>query len=161
MNIFNDEDESFKKIKEDMSNCKRMISKLDIADAIGSAVGSAISTMVFCHNVHYANLIAALDTKGSLDKLFPEELQDEGKCEEASDTELELKKRYDDLKCRLFTHAANGFLSLQAEVEDQLTAKIRRSAKQMELLSLISETGLIDEYNEWLHENGYDSEVYN
>lgn len=86
MNIFKDEDESFKKIKEAMNNSKRMISKLDVADAIRSAVTSAMSEMVFSNNVHCANVIAALDAKNSLDKLFPEESHDEKeKCEEAPD----------------------------------------------------------------------------
>lgn len=154
MNIFNDEDESFKKIKKEMSNSKRMISKLDVANAIGSAVTSAMSAMVFSHNVHCANVIAALDTKNSLDNLFPEESQDEKeKCEEAPDVEFE---KYDDLKCRLFTHAANGFLSLQVKIKNQRIAE-RRSAKYTELLLLISEAGLINEYYEWLRENGYNS----
>lgn len=154
MNIFKDEDESFKKIKEEMSNSKRMISKLDVADAIRSAVTSAISAMVFSHNVHCANVIAALDAKNSLDNLFPEESHEKEKCEEAPDVEFE--KKYDDLKCRLFTHAANGFLSLQVKIKDQRIAE-RRSAKYTELLLLISEAGLINEYYEWLRENGYNS----
>ena len=154
MNIFKDEDESFKKIKEEMSNSKRIISKLDVANAIGSAVTSAMSAMVFSHNVHCANVIAALDAKNSLDKLFPEESQEKGKCEEAPDVEFE--KKYDDLKCRLFKHAANGFLSLQVKIKDQRIAE-RKSAKYMELLLLISEDGLINEYYDWLRENGDNS----
>ena len=159
MNIFNDEDESFKKIKEDMSNCKRMISKLDVADAIGSAVGSAISTMVFCHNVHYANLIAALDTKESLDKLFPEESQDEEEkdTENVLNTKQETGKWSTDLKHRLFMHAADYRLPLQTTVENYKTEEQRRSAKYTALLSLILDAGLNDEYKEWLHENNYDS----
>ena len=93
MNIFKDEDESFKKIKEEMSNSKRIISKLDVANAIGSAVTSAMSAMVFSHNVHCVNVIAALDAKNSLDKLFPEESQEKEKCEEAPDVKFE--KKYD------------------------------------------------------------------
>lgn len=90
MNIFKDEDESFRKIKEEMSNSKRMISKLDVAYAIGDAISVAISAMVLSNDVYYANTIAALDTKRSLDKLFPEESQDEEeKCEEAPDVEFE------------------------------------------------------------------------
>lgn len=154
MNIFKDEDESFKKIKEEMSNSKRMISKLDVANAIGSAVTSAMSAMVFSHNVHCANVIAALDAKNSLDNLFPEESHEKEKYEEAPDVEFE--KKYDDLKCRLFTHAANEFLSLQVKIKDQRIAE-RRSAKYTELLLLISEAGLINEYYEWLRENGYNS----
>lgn len=161
MNIFDNEDESFKKIKEDMRNCKRMISKLDVAEAIGSAVASVTSAMVLTNDAHHANLMGALDTKRSLDRLFPKESQDEEeKCKEASDTELELK-RYDDLKCRLFLSATIWFSPFQTEVENQRTAEIRRSAKHTALLSLISEAGLMGEYHEWLCENGYNSEVYN
>ena len=158
MNIFNDEDESFKKIKEDMSNCKRMISKLDVADAIGSAVDSAISTMVFCHNVHYANLIAALDTKESLDKLFPEESQDEERdTENVPDMKQDTGKWSTDLKHRLFMRAADYRFPLQTTVENYKTEEQKRLAKYTALLSLISEAGLNDEYKEWLHENNYDS----
>ena len=45
MNIFKDEDESFKKIKEAMNNSKRMISNLDVADAIRSAVTSPMERL--------------------------------------------------------------------------------------------------------------------
>lgn len=155
MNIFKDEDESFKKIKEEMSNSKRMISKLDVAEAIGSAVATVLFTMASVHDAHRANAIATMDVKRSLDKLFPEESQDEEeKCEEAPDVKFE--KKYDDLKRRLFTHAANGFLSLQVKIKDQRIAE-RKSAKYTELLLLISEAGLINEYYEWLRENGYNS----
>lgn len=75
-----------------MSNSKRMILKLDVAYAIGSDVTSAMSAMVFYNNMHCANVIAALDAKNSLDKLFQEESQDEKeKCEEAPDVEFEKK----------------------------------------------------------------------
>lgn len=157
MNIFDNEDESFKKIKEDMSNCKRMISKLDVADAIGSAVGSAISTMVFCHDVHSANLIAALDTRRSLDKLFPEESQDEGKdTKNVPDTKQDTGKWSTDLKHRLFMRATDYRFPLQTTVENYKTEEQKRLAKYTALLSLISEAGLMNEYNEWLIENDYD-----
>lgn len=154
MNIFDNEDESFKKFKGKMGNDKRMISKLDVAYTIGNAISVATSAMVLSNDVHYANAIAALDTKKSLDKLSPEESHEKEKCEEAPDVELE--KKYDDLKCRLFTHAANGFLSFQVKIKDQRIAE-RRSAKYTELLLLMSEAGLINEYYEWLRENGYNS----
>lgn len=67
MNIFKDEDESFKKIKEAMNNSKRMISKLDVADAIRSAVTSAMSAMVFSNgeypNLCSGTLVLAVDGK--------------------------------------------------------------------------------------------------
>lgn len=70
--------------------------------------------------------------------------------------DVEFEKKYDDLKRRLFTHTANGFLSLQVKIKDQRIAE-RKSAKYTELFLLISEAGLINEYYEWLRENGYNS----
>ena len=94
MNIFDNEDESFKKIKEEMGNSKRMISKLDFADAIGDVVSSAMSAMILAHDVHFANLMAAIATKRSLDKLFSEESRNDGeKNTEATDAEFEKKVR--------------------------------------------------------------------
>lgn len=223
MNIFNDEDESFKKIKEDMSNCKRMISKLDVADAIGEIFLSTMSAMVLTHNTDYASFIAAIDAKRSLDKLFPEESQDEGKpnaksveariksetrpnkrkqehmvtrtvsnakgeevvhydmlygfsrhdvleklyyyeqeeegqdTENVPDTKQDTEKWSTDLKHRLFMRAADYRLPLQTAVENYKTEEQRRLAKYTALLSLISEAGLMGEYNEWLYENSYES----
>lgn len=158
MNIFNDEDESFKKIKEDMSNCKRMISKLDVAEAIGEIFFSIMSAMVLTHNTDYASFIAAIDAKRSLDKLFPEESQDEGKdTENVPDTKQDTEKWSTDLKHRLFMRAADYRLPLQTAVENYKTEEQRRLAKYTALLSLISEAGLMGEYNEWLYENSYDS----
>lgn len=77
MNIFDKEDESSKEIREKMANQKRMISKLDVAEVIGEAVSSAMSAMVLTHDVHFANLMAAIEAKRSLDKLFSEEPRDE------------------------------------------------------------------------------------
>lgn len=159
MSIFDNEDEIFKKVKEDMRNCKRMISKLDVAEAIGSAVASATSAMALTNDAHHANLMGALDTKRSLDKLFPEESQDE----EEKDTENVLNTKQDtgkwstDLKHRLFMRAADYRLPLQTTVENYKTEEQRRSAKYTALLSLILDAGLNDEYKEWLHENNYDS----
>ena len=94
MNIFKDEDESFKKIKEEMANSKRMISRLDFTEAIGEAVGSALSAMVLSNDPHFANLIAAISAKKSLDKLFPEESRNDWeKNTEATDAEFEKKVR--------------------------------------------------------------------
>lgn len=77
MNIFDKEGESSKEIREKMANQKRMISKWDVTEVIGEAVSSAMSAMVLTHDVHFANLMAAIDAKRSLDKLFHEESRDE------------------------------------------------------------------------------------
>lgn len=149
MNIFDNEDENVKKFKEKMANSKRMISRLDFTEAIGEVVSSALSTMVLSNDPHFANLIAAINAKKSLDKLFSEESRNDWeKNTEATDAEFE--KKYDDLKRLLFTYAATWSSPSKVELTDHRTAEIERSAKQTTLLSLILEAGLRDEYQEWL-----------
>lgn len=152
MSIFDAEDENFKEIREKMANNKRMISRLDVTEAIGCVVGSALSEMVLSNDPHFANLIAAISAKKSLDKLFPEESRDEEEkdTEGVPDTKQEPDKQSDDLKHLLFKDAALWSSPSKIEIEDHRTAEIRRSAKQTALLSLISEAGLTDEYREWL-----------
>lgn len=152
MNIFDKEDENFKKIQEEMGNSKRMISKLDFADAIGEVVSSAMSAMVLAHDIHFANLMAAIAAKRPLDKLFPKESRDEGEkdTENVSDTKQDAEKWSTDLKHRLFMHAADYRLPLQTTVENYKTEEQRRLAKYTALLSLILDAGLNDEYKEWL-----------
>lgn len=149
MNIFDNEDENVKKFKEKMANSKRMISRLDFTEAIGEVVSSALSAMVLSNDPHFANLIAAINAKKSLDKLFSEESRNDWeKNTEATDAEFE--KKYDDLKRLLFTYAATCSSPSKVELKDHRTAEIERSAKQTTLLSLIFEAGLRDEYQEWL-----------
>ena len=152
MNIFDNEDEDLKKFKEKMGNSKRMISMLDVAEAIEDAVSSAMSAMLLTHNTACAGLMASIDAKKSLDKLFPEALRDEEEkdTEDVSDTKQEPEKRSADLKHILFKNAAIWSSPSKIEIEDHRTAEIRRSAKQTALLSLIAEAGLTDEYKEWL-----------
>ena len=159
MSIFDAEDENFREIREKMANNKRMISRLDFTGAIGDVVGSTLSAMVLSNDPHFANLIAAINAKKSLDKLFPEESRDEeGKdTEGVQDTKQEPEKQSDDLKYLLFKYAAdNREPLLGTEVENSRTAEMRRSAKHAALLSLISNAGLIEEYREWMRENGYE-----
>lgn len=158
MSIFDAEDENFKEIREKIANNKRMISRLDVTEAIGDVVSSALSTMVLSNDAHFANLIAAINAKKSLDKLFPEESRDEEKkdTEGVPDTKQEPDKQSDDLKHLLFKEAAFWSSPSKIEIEDHRTAEIRRSAKQTTLFSLIWEAGLSNEYNEWRNENGHD-----
>lgn len=149
MNIFDNEDENVKKFKEKMANSKRMISRLDFTEAIGEVVSSALSAMVLSNDPHFANLIAAINAKKSLDKLFSEESRNDWeKNTDATDAEFE--KKYDDLKRLLFTYAATWSSPNKVELTDHRTAEIERSAKRTTLLSLILEAGLRDEYQEWL-----------
>lgn len=153
MNIFDNEDENVKKFKEKMANSKRMISRLDVTDAIGEVVSSALSAMVLSNDPHFANLIAAINAKKSLDKLFSEESLDEEEkeTEDVSDTKQEPEKQSADLKHMLFNHAADcSEPLLRKGVENSRTAEMRRSAKHAALLSLIENAGLIKEYHEWL-----------
>lgn len=152
MNIFDNEDEDLKKFKEKMGNSKRMISMLDVAEAIEDAVSSAMSAMLLTHNTACAGLMASIDAKKSLDKLFPEALRDEEEkdTEGVPDTKQEPEKRSADLKHILFKNAAIWSSPSKIEIEDHRTAEIRRSAKQTALLSMIAEAGLTDEYKEWL-----------
>lgn len=155
MNIFDKKDENFKKIQEEMGNSKRMISKLDFADAIGEAVSSATSTMVLTHDVHFANLMTAIAAKRSLDKLFHEESRNDEVKREV-DPNAEFEKKYNDLKRLLFEHAAGCSSSNKVEITNHRTEEIERYAKEATLCSLIFEAGLSNEYNEWLNEKGYD-----
>lgn len=152
MSIFDTEDENFKEIREKMANSKRMISRLDVADVIGEVVSSALSAMVLSNDAHFANVIAAINAKKSLDKLFPEESRDveEKDTEDVPDTKQEPEKQSDDLKHLLFKDAALWSSPYKIEIEDHRTAEIRRSAKHAALLSLIANAGLIKEYHEWL-----------
>lgn len=153
MNIFDNEDEELKKFKEKMGASKCMISMLDVAEAIEDAVSSAMSAMLLTHNTACAGLMASIDAKKSLDKLFPEALRDEEEkeTEDVSDTKQEPEKQSADLKHMLFNHAADcSEPLLRTGVENSRTAEMRRSAKHAALLSLIANAGLIDEYHEWL-----------
>lgn len=149
MNIFDNEDENVKKFKEKMANSKRMISRLDVTDAIGDVVSSALSTMVLSNDANFANLIAAINAKKSLDKLFPEEPQEE------KNTEKDAK--FEDLKNLLFDHTYCSSETIPGtDIENNRTAEIRRDAKHEALISLILNAGLTKEYHEWLIENGYE-----
>lgn len=75
-------------------------------------------------------------------------------AEEEKKEEKEPDEKYDDLKNRIFCHAAEFRLPIQntaLRIEG-----IRRSEKYTELLRLISETGLGDDYHEWMRKKGYE-----
>lgn len=148
MSIFDNEDENVKKFKEKMANSKRMISRLDFTEAIGEVVSSALSAMVLSNDPHFANLIAAINAKKSLDKLFSEEPQKEKSTEKDA--------KYEDLKNRIFYCSAECGVPIPGTVESTRTAEIKRQAKHEVLLSLIFNAGLTKEYHEWLMENGYE-----
>lgn len=133
MNIFDKEDENFKKIQEEMGNSKRMISKLDFADAIGEVVSSAMSAMVLAHDVHFANLMAAIAAKRSLDKLFHEESRNDEVKREV-DPNAEFEKKYNDLKRLLFERAAGCSSPNKVKITNHRTEEIERYAKEKNAL---------------------------
>lgn len=75
-------------------------------------------------------------------------------AEEEKKEEKEPDTKYDDLKNRILCHAAEFRLPIQntaLRIEE-----IRRSEKYTELLRLISETELGDDYHEWMRKKGYE-----
>jgi hypothetical protein len=144
---------SFEKLEEKLGNEKTMISKAQLASAISDVVTTTLVATVPIGTSIQACAIAAAETKRVLDDFFLAG-EPEKKTEDVPDTEKDAK--FDDLKHLLFKSAAIWSLPSKTVIEDQRTAEIRRSAKQMTLLSLISEAGLTDEYHEWLRENGYE-----
>ena len=144
---------SFEKLEEKLGNEKTMISKAQLASAIFDVVTKTLVATVPIGTSIQACAIAAAETKRVLDDFFLAG-EPEKKTEDVPDTEKDAK--FDDLKHLLFKSAAIWSLPSKTVIEDQRTAEIRRSAKQMTLLSLISEAGLTDEYHEWLRENGYE-----
>ena len=144
---------SFEKLEEKLGNEKTMISKAQLASAISDVVTTTLVATVPIGTSIQACAIAAAETKRVLDDFFLAG-EPEKKTEDVPDTEKDAK--FDDLKHLLFKYAAIWSLPSKTVIEDQRTAEIRRSAKQMTLLSLISEAGLTDEYHEWLRENGHE-----
>lgn len=147
--------DSFEKLEEKLGNEKTMISKAQFASAISDVLTTALAATVPLGTSIQACAIAAVETQRVLDDFFLAG-EPEKKTEDIPDTEKDAK--YEDLKHLLFTSAAIWSLPSKTVIEDQHTDEIRRSAKQMTLLSLIAEAGLTDEYHEWMREHGYDRE---
>lgn len=76
-------------------------------------------------------------------------------AEEEKKEEKEPDTKYDDLKNRIFCHAAEFRLPIRDTAALRIE-EIRRSEKYTELLRLISETGLGDDYHEWMRKKGYE-----
>lgn len=145
---------SFEKLEEKLGNEKTMISKAQLVSAISDVVTTTLVATVPIGTSIQACAIAAAETKRVLDDFFLAG-EPEKKTEDVPDTEKDAK--FDDLKNLLFNHAADSREPLLGtEVENNRTAEMRRSAKHAALLSLILNAGLIEEYREWMRENGYE-----
>lgn len=144
---------SFEKLEEKLGNEKTMISKAQLASAISDVVTTTLVATVPIGTSIQACAIAAAETKRVLDDFFLAG-ETEKKTEDVPDTEKDAK--FDDLKNRIFNHAADYMSPIAPTVESIRAAEIRRSAKYTALLLLISDAGLSEEYHDWLREKGYE-----
>lgn len=102
-------------------------------------------------------LEASIETVKIIDEFFPEKKKTEEKEDKAAEEPQEEKDaKYDDLKNRIFNHAASYKYPIAATVESLHTTEIRRDAKHAALISLILNAGLAEEYHDWLRINGYE-----
>lgn len=144
---------SFERLEEKLGNEKTMISKAQLASAISDVVTTTLVATVPIGTSIQACAIAAAETKRVLDDFFLAG-EPEKKTEDVPDTEKDAK--FEDLKNRIFNHAADYMSPIAPTVESLRAAEIRRSAKYTALLLLISDAGLAEEYHDWLRENGYE-----
>ncbi len=134
--------------KEKSRSERAEISKMDFYEACGRIASVAAEP----EDKAIGILSASVEIVKAYRKLFPEKKEDKA----AEEPQEEKNTKYDDLKNRIFNHAAGYILPVNTEVENHATAEIRRSAKYVALLLLIADAGLRDEYLEWMRENGYE-----
>lgn len=138
----------FDTMEKELGEKRGVISALDFAkEAVAIAI-VAIDVAAVTRNKELADAIAAMKLDEAVSKLFPEESQEE------KNTEKDAK--FDDLKNRIFNHAASYKYPIAATVESLNTTEIRRDAKHAALISLILNAGLAEEYHDWLRKNGYE-----
>jgi hypothetical protein len=138
----------FDTIEKELGEKRGVISALDFANEAVAIAAAAIDMMSLTQSMGLATTAAAMKTSEALSKLFPEEPQEEENTEKDS--------KYDDLKNRIFNHAADYMSPIAPTVESLRAAEIRRSAKYTALLLLISDAGLSEEYHDWMREKGYE-----
>lgn len=147
-------------MEKELGEKRGVISALDFANEAVAITAAAIDVMSLTQSRGLATAAAAMKTSEALSKLFPEEPQEE-KEDKASEEPQEEKStekdsKYDDLKNRIFNHAADYMSPIAPTVESLRAAEIRRSAKYTALLLLISDAGLSEEYHDWMREKGYE-----
>lgn len=150
----------FDTMEKELREKRVVISALDFANGVVAITTAAIDVMSLTQSKELATAVAAMKTSEALSKLFPEEPQEkkEDKAAEEPQEEKNTEKdsKYDDLKNRIFNHAADYMPPIAPTVESIRAAEIRRSAKYMALLLLISDAGLSEEYHDWMREKGYE-----
>ena len=156
MRDFKDFDTMEKELKEK----RGVISAFDFAKEAVTIAIVAIDVATGTRNKELADAFAAMKLDEAVSKLFPEEPQDEKEDKAAEEPQeeknTEKDAKFDDLKNRIFNHAADYMSPIAPTVESLRAAEIRRSAKYTALLLLISDAGLAEEYHDWLRENGYE-----
>lgn len=138
----------FDTMEKELGEKRRVISALDFANEAVAITTAAIDGMSLTQSRELATMVAAMKTSEALSKLFPEEPQEE--------KNIEKDAKFDDLKNRIFNHAASYKYPIAATVESLNTTEIRRDAKHAALISLILNAGLAEEYHDWLRKNGYE-----
>lgn len=138
----------FDTMEKELGEKRRVISALDFANEAVAITTAAIDGMSLTQSRELAAMVAAMKTSEALSKLFPEEPQEE--------KNIEKDAKFDDLKNRIFNHAASYKYPIAATVESLNTTEIRRDAKHAALISLILNAGLAEEYHDWLRKNGYE-----
>ncbi len=138
----------FDTMEKELGEKRAVISALDFANEAVAITTAAIDVMSLTQSKELATAVAAMKTSEALSKLFPEEPQEEKSAEKDA--------KFDDLKNRIFNHAASYKYPIAATVESLNTTEIRRDAKHAALISLILNAGLAEEYHDWLRKNGYE-----
>lgn len=144
----------FDTMEKELGEKRVVISALDFANEAVAIATAAIDMMSITQSKGLAIAAASMKLCEALSKLFPEEPQEEKEDKAAEEPQeeknTEKDAKFEDLKNRIFNHAAGYMSPIAATVESLRTAEIRRSAKYTALLSLILNAGLAEEYHDWL-----------
>lgn len=150
----------FDTMEKELGEKRGVISALDFVNEVVAITAAAIDVMSLTQSRGLVTAAAAMKTSEALSKLFPEEPQEEKEDKAAEEPQeernTEKDAKYDDLKNRIFNHAASYKYPIAATVESLHTTEIRRDAKHAALISLILNAGLAEEYHDWLRINGYE-----
>ena len=150
----------FDTAEKELGEKRGVISALDFTNEVVAIATAAIDVAAATRSKELADAIAAMKMNEAVRKLFTEEPQEEKEDKAAEEPQeeknTEKDSKYDDLKNRIFNHAASYKYPIAATVESLNTTEIRRDAKHAALISLILNAGLAEEYHDWLRKNGYE-----
>lgn len=138
------DEKGFEEWRMEKDKRKKLLSEKEVMDAIAQEAAEAANAVFEEENRGAVMIRMVIKMNSLIEKLFHEEPQEE----------KEPDAKFDDLKHRLFAHAAECRLPIQNAT--LRIAEIRRSAKYLGLLDLISDAGLQEEYDAWKEEHGYE-----